>query len=140
MHTEFLYKIKDKLFDELEHHAKGGELTERSLEEIDKLSHAAKNVCKLIKESEEEEYSRDGGMPIRYEGESENSYRRYSRGDDRHDGYSYRRRDSMGRYAREGGYSRGTDEMISELREIMESAPEGMRNDLHRLIRKMEQD
>lgn len=55
-------------------------------------------------------------------------------------GSSYRRRrDSMGRYSREGGYSRN-DEMISELREMMEGAPDDRtREEIQRLISKMEQ-
>ena len=145
MHTEFLYKLKEKLLEELEKYSKG-ELSSSSLQYVDTLSHAAKNVCKLIEASEMVDYSgADGGS---YEGES---YRgSYARGMSRRGGSypmsradggsSYRRRrDSMGRYSREGGYSRN-DEMISELREMMEGAPDDRtREEFQRLISKMEQ-
>lgn len=71
------------------------------------------------------------------------SYRNYDDGMG-----SYARRDSMGRYSREGsgrrsyrGYSRddGKMEYIGELRELMNSAPdEQTRQSIHRMIQQME--
>ena len=50
------------------------------------------------------------------------------------------RRDSMGRYSREGGYSQAADDMIQDLRELMEDAPdERTQQEFQRFIQKMEQ-
>lgn len=83
------YEVKDMLHKELEDIVRQGDISNVSVEMIDKLLNSIKNSCKIIMY---EEYS-DGGY----------SY---------DDGYSNARgrgrnakRDSMGRYAREGGYS-----------------------------------
>lgn len=76
------------------------ELTASNLEKIDMLAHAAKNVCKIIE-------SDDG-----YSGR-----------------YSYRR-DSMGRYSRDG--------LADKLHDLMKDAPdERTRMEIQRLIDKM---
>ena len=100
-----LYELKERLVDELKDYGKT-ELTASNLEKIDKLAHAAKNVCKII-ESEDEGNS--GHYPY--------SYRSY-------------RRDSMGRYSRDG--------LADKLRELMNEAPdEKSRMDIQRLIDRM---
>ena len=43
-----LYKLKEMLCDELKEFGRTGDLTLSSLETIDKLAHAAKNVIKII--------------------------------------------------------------------------------------------
>lgn len=104
-----LYELKERLVDELKDYGKQ-ELTSSNLDKIDKLAHAAKNVCKII-DSEDEGHS--GYYP--------NDTRVY-RG-------SYRR-DSMGRY------SRGS--LADKLRELMEEAPdEKSRQDIQRLVDRM---
>lgn len=66
-----LHEVKYMLMEEMETHAEDGKLTAQSLEEIDKLAHALKNVCKVIETCEDDEYresgyySRDGGMSTR---------------------------------------------------------------------------
>jgi len=87
MHT--YYEAKEMLERELDNLIKQGEINNSNLEIIDTLLESIKNTCKIIMY---EEYSEDG----------------YSYDD----GYSNARgrgrnakRDSMGRYAREGGYS-----------------------------------
>ena len=98
-----LYELKDMLCKELEEMGSKGELTAGSLDTIDKLAHAVKNLDKVI-ECYEEEYSNDGGdMGGSYRGG--NSYRdgrSYARGRGRN-----ARRDSMGRYS--SRYSRDGD-------------------------------
>ena len=113
-----LYKLKDALVKELSDYGEEGGLTASSLDAIDKLAHAAKNVSKVIECCEDEGYSREG-----------HSYRDVSRdyvrpdGSYRHyDDASYRgrgaKRDSMGRYSREEG---SMDEHTKEkLREMIE--------------------
>ena len=115
-----LYKLKESLINELSDYGKEGGLTASSLDVIDKLAHAAKNVSKVIECCEDEGYSR-----------GDHSYRDVSRdyvrpdGSYRHyDDASYRgrgrgaKRDSMGRYSREEG---SMDEHTKEkLREMIE--------------------
>ena len=66
-----LYKLKDNLVKELEELGKQ-DLSKSTLETVDKLAHAAKNVAKVIECCEEEEYSnamggysRRGGYAMR---------------------------------------------------------------------------
>lgn len=140
-----LYELKDKLLQELEEYGTK-ELSAGTLDVVDKLSHAVKNLCKIIEMKEdEEEYSGDmmGGM-------GGTSYARGgNRGGSR--GGSYRgsyargrgsnvRRDSMGRYSSERGYSRDGEDLADQLRDLMEDAPdEAIRKDIERLLRKVEQ-
>ena len=51
-----LYKLKDNLVKELEELGKQ-DLSKSTLETVDKLAHAAKNVAKVIECCEEDEYS-----------------------------------------------------------------------------------
>ena len=121
-----LYELKEKLLDELKEHG-SKELSAGSLEIVDKLAHATKNLCKVIEACEEEEghSSRYYPMDMAYEGSMR--------------GGSYRgsyRRDSMGRYARDG-YSRTS--MAERLRGMMQDAPdERARNELQKMIAKFE--
>ena len=148
-----LYELKDMLCKELEEYGRKGELTAGSLEIVDKLSHAIKNIHKIIKAYEEEEggYSERGGS---YRG---GSYARAgqggggqggNRGGGQGGGGSYARgrgrnarRDSMGRYASEGGYSRedGKEDMIMQLEEMMGQAPnQQISQRIERLISELE--
>lgn len=108
-------KLKEMLMEELAEYGKGKELTMGSLDMVDKLAHATKNLCKIVESGEEEEYSRADGMGG--EGSYRGMYRGSYRGSYADEGGSYRRRrDSMGRYSRDG-YSR--DEKEDELHEIV---------------------
>ena len=109
-----LYELKDRLVDELKSYGKR-ELTGSSLDMVDKLAHATKNLCKVIEDSDEGSsgyYSRTGRM---YDGRSfRNSYRR----------------DDMGRYSRDG--------LADKLRELMDEAPDDKtRMEIQRLVDKM---
>ena len=139
-----LYELKEKLCRELKKYS-SEDVTTNSLEIIDKLSHACKNIDKIIEKYEEEE-----GASYGY-GSYEGSYRggRSNRGG-YNNGNSYARgrgrnakRDSMGRYSSTGGsydgYSRNAD-IASELREMMMDAPdEQTRMEYQRVISKLEQ-
>lgn len=119
----------------------GGQISAGDIEYIDKLTHAIKSIktTKAMMESEDD-YSGDG-----YDMRMGRSYARggqnrmsYARGNGRGRG-SQARRDSMGRYSSNMGYSRD-DGMIMELRELMEDAPdERTRMEFDRFIKKMEQ-
>lgn len=151
-----LYELKEKLMEELEKYGEE-ELTAGSLEVVDKLSHAIKNLHKIIEKCEEEEYSMEGGSYARGGnqggGRSNRSYARggqgggqsnrsyaqggqssYARGRGRN-----ARRDSMGRYASDGGYSMGSEDMVEELYGLMEDATdEKTRKEIERLAKKLE--
>lgn len=141
-----LYKLKENIVKELENYGKK-DLTKSSLDDIDKLAHAAKNIAKVIEccEDEESGYSRRGGYSMRnyyddgYSSDGnyvrpDGSYRReivdssYARGRGR-----YAKRDSMGRY------SSASDEMSQEIRKLInKSGDEQTRLELSRLLDKVE--
>lgn len=92
----------------------------QTLDVIDKLAHAGKNVCKIIEACEEEQYSEAMGggsyrsMPhFRMVGSYANdgSYGSYARGRG-----AGARRDSMGRYTSAGDFR-------ADLQELVNSAP-----------------
>lgn len=112
---------------------KGGKLSVAETEYMDTLAHAKKNLMK--------------GEEMSEEGYSGMMYPRYY-GDDRMDGRSYNegrsyargrnaRRDSMGRYSR--GYSMANEDMMDELRDLMEKAPDEMtKREFKKFIDKIE--
>lgn len=133
-----LMNLKEMLCEELERYGESPELSKSSLEMIDKLAHACKNVCKIIEAKEEMKYSgsmRGGSYRGSYD---DGSYygSRYSRdGYYYDDGNSYRR----GRAANGRFVSRDASEMARKLREMMEEAPdEASKREIQRLADKME--
>ena len=147
-----LYELKEKLMKELNEYA-SEEMSAGSLEVIDKLSHAIKNICKIIESAEDEEYSERGNYSR--DGYSRNYSRGYSRnryayeggqgGGNRGGSYARgrtARRDSMGRYSSEGGYSRtdGMDSLVEEIRSMMQELPQNVQQDAQRFVQKLEQE
>lgn len=124
---EELYKLKEMLCDELEQYGRKGELTTGSLDVVDKLAHAMKSIATVIEMEEAEgEYSQSDGGRYNMRG---NSYAR--RGGNT-------RRNSMGRYSREG-YSGAVDDMVDKLNDLMQDAPnEDVRHEIKRLVSKVE--
>lgn len=121
MNSSKLYDLKEKLCKELEEYSEKELTTPSSLDVVDKLCHAIKNLDKIIDKYENREYSNSYHMPY-YDGS-------YSRGRNV-------RRDSMGRYS--GGYSRD-EGMIMELRDLMEDAPdERIRMKFQKFINEMQ--
>lgn len=141
-----VYKLKDMLCDELEEYGRKGEVTAQSLEIVDKLAHAIKNINKIIEAKEEEEsgYSSagryyDDGMGSPYVRGGSRGYS-YARGGGRGRG-SNARRDSMGRYSSRDGYSMADSdmsEMIDEMRSMMNDLPEHKKMEVQKFISKME--
>lgn len=130
MNTEKLYDLKEKLIKELGRYSEK-ELTSTSLEFVDKLAHAGKNVGKLIEMCDEDEgYSNRSYRGDVEPGRDIPSYRSYARG---------RRnapRDSMGRYSGDGYSMHGA---ADKLRELMDEAPdEQTRRELERLAARMD--
>ena len=147
-----LYELKEKLMKELNQYS-SEELSAGSLEVIDKLTHAIKNICKIIEAAEDEEYSGNysrEGYSRNYSRERGGRYSRegryaYEGGQGGNRGGSYargQRRDSMGRYSREGGYSRtdGMDSLVEEIRSMMQELPQNLQQDAQRFVQKLEQE
>lgn len=134
-----LYKLKEMLCKELEEYGSKGELTGGTLDVVDKLAHALKNLDRIIesKEMSEDGSYYDGGQGNR--GGSYNSYTggSYARGRGRN-----ARRDSMGRYSsrRGGGYSRAeNEEYVEQLQEMMRELPQEAQTHIQKAIQEMEQ-
>lgn len=154
-----MHKLIEYICDELEELErkadKDGKLSMAEVQYADTLAHMKKNLLKSDELWEESEYSnsyegdsyarggnsyarggrqsRRGGMSMRG-GNSYESGSSYARGRGRN-----ARRDSMGRYSSEG-YSMTGSEMVDELRELMQDAPdEQTRMEFQRFISKIEQ-
>lgn len=137
-----LYELKEKLCKELKKYS-GEDVTTSSLEVVDKLAHAIKNIDKIIMGYEEEE----GGS---YGYNSYNNSYRNGRNDrmSYNNGNSYARgrgrnakRDSMGRYSSNDGYSRHGEhsEMVEQLRDLMMDAPnDEIRREYEKVISRIE--
>ena len=103
----------------------GGKLSGSDLDYVDKLTHALKSIKTTIAMVEAEDGT-SGMYPV------------YGRSYGYNTGSYARRRNSMGRYSSRGGYSRD-DDMIAELRELMNDAPdEKTRQEFQRFIDKIE--
>lgn len=134
-----LYELKEKLMDELGAYSENGKFSKDDVEAIKYVASAIDHICNIV-ERADEEYSMAGGA---YNGGSYNGgfYRgSYARGGNRGGNRSYaRRRDSMGRYS-STGYSRAEDDMIEDLREMLQEAPDDRtRQEVQKLIQKLEQ-
>jgi len=136
-----LYKLKEMLCKELEEYGAKGEMSGGTLEVVDKLAHALKNLDRIIEKKEMDD------------GESEAAYRGgYSRG---MNGGSYRylrdsgsyargrgrnaRRDSMGRYSNMG-YSRegDTEQYVQQLEDLMQDMPQEAQQHIQKAIQAMQ--
>lgn len=120
-----LYELKKRLMDELKEYG-SKDMSAGTLDVVDKLTHAIKNLCKVIEADEE--------------GESEGSYRRgsYDRGTSGRRGRMRATRDSRGRYM-SSGYYEAQEDAMSTLRDLMESEQdEGNRQEIQRFMQKLE--
>ena len=154
-----MHKLIDYICDELEELErkadKEGKLSMAEIQYGDMLAHFKKNLLKGEEMYGDEENSMAGGSyamgddrggmngrtrrggrsmrggnSYRYEGEGS-----YARGRGRN-----AKRDAMGRYSSRGGYSMAGDEMIDELRDLMQDAPdEQTRMEFQRFIQRIEQ-
>ena len=142
-----MHKLVDYVCDELEELErkvdKGNKLSMSEVQYADTLAHMKKNLLKADEMMEEDYSGYDGNS---YARDGRGGQMPYERGGNR-GGMSYARgrrgnvrRDSMGRYSREGGYSMDGDEFVMELQELMESAPdERTKMKIEKMIREMNQ-
>lgn len=121
-----LYSLKDKLLKELNEYGDRTSFSASDVEIIRNLISGINKICEYMDATEEKEYSNRGSYGMG----GYNSYGSY-------DGSYRRRRDSMGRYSREDGYSR-TEDMMSKLHEVMEEAPEHMKGELRQMLDKLQ--
>lgn len=126
-----LYELKESLCDILKEYSKK-DMSANNLNTIDTITHTIKNLDKIIETYEEQENGYSGRYY--YDGMNTNGMnnrRSYNRG---YNNGSYARRDGRGRYSRDGA------DMASQLRELMEDAPDDRtRQEFQRFIQKIEQ-
>ena len=116
--------LSDKLAEKTRK-VKNGGMSDGDLETIDKLTHSLASVKKIMAFMEDDgEYS--GYYPMG------GSYRESYRGSYARNGGSYaRKRDSMGRYSRDG--------LAEKMRELMMDAPDDRtRQEIQRMVEKLE--
>ena len=128
-------EMKEMLCNELENIAKKGELTAGSLETVDKLTHSIKSIETIMAMNE---YNDDYSYESRPNGNmSARNYRgghSYARGRGRN-----ARRDSMGRYSNGYSYDDAKADMIDQIRDIMQDAPdEQTKKEFQRFVSKLE--
>lgn len=109
---DYMHELKEKLCNELEEIANKGELGAGDLEIIHKLTDTIKNLDKIG--MLEDGYSQAGDWEI--EG------RAYNRGSS----YARRKRDSMGRYSRDGRPMRSRDDRMYSRDEAKDDMMEQM--------------
>lgn len=103
-------------------------MSDGDLETVDKLTHSLASVKKIMAFMEDEDYSGYYPMDGTYRGSYRNSYAR---------GSYARKRDSMGRYSGERGYSRNT--LADKMRDLMMDAPDDRtRQEIQRMVEKLE--
>lgn len=136
---DYIHDLKDKLCDELEEIARRGDLSAGDLETVSKLAATIKDLGKIEMMEEDRGYSQAGDWEI--EG------RAYNRGNS----YARRKRDSMGRFSRDGrtirgGYRDGRmysmaeakDDMMGKIEDMMGGANEKEKAILRRAMTELE--
>ncbi len=134
--TKELKELKEILCDSLAEYGRARDLSSSKLQTIDTLAHACKNVCKIIESCEEEEYSKAMDRSYRNSYEGGNSGRNYYADGGSYEGGMSGRR---GRAANGRFVSRDSGDMVHQMRDLMNNAPdEQTRRDMQRIIDKME--
>ena len=126
----YMHELKEKLCEELKEIARKGELGAGDLEIVHKLTDTIKNLDKIEMLEEHGDYSRAGD----WEADMRGTYGRGS-------SYRGRKRDSMGRYSRDGRmYSRTDDKehMMDQIEDMMSGANEREKEILRRAMEQLE--
>lgn len=133
---EYMDKLRDKLCDELDDIARKPEMSAGDLETVHKLTDTIKNLDKIAMLEDGDGYSQAGD----WEMEGRGSYNRGS-------SYRGRKRDSMGRYSRDGRYgptarmysrAEAKDDIMAKLEDMMGSASDQERTILRQAMDKLE--
>lgn len=125
-----LYELKENLMKELEDYSENKKYSKDDVESIKYMASAVDHLCNIM-EGAEEGYSGRGYSNTPYMDTG------YSNAYSRARGRMNARRDSMGRYSR--GYSMANDAILTELREMMQDAPnERVRKNIQSVITDME--
>lgn len=138
-----MHKLIDFVCDELEdieQKASKGELSISDVQYADTLAHLKKNLLKSEEMMEEFDEGYSSEMRPMNGSMRGGSYRgSYARGDGR-SRVGGNNPTGRNQYSRERGYSRAADDMVEQLRDMMEEAPDQQtRKEIQRLITKMEQ-
>lgn len=125
--------LKEMLCDELDEIAEKGKVNAGDLDAIDKLTHSIKSIETIMAMGEySNDYMSAGRSYANRDSDGRYSRNSYARNGGNSRGYSRR-----GGYSR-NGYSYGRDEMVEELRELMEDAEtEKEREAIRRCIEQM---
>ena len=143
-----LYNLKDKLIKELEEYG-SRDISSGTLDVVDKLAHATKNVAKVIECCEDEEYSNayygdDSYYSDRSYGDDpymSHSNVTYVRPDGSYDRNAMSHARGRGRGAKRdamGRYSRASEDIKHELRDLMSKATdEHTKSEIRKLMDRM---
>lgn len=136
---EYMHELKEKLCDELEEIARKGEFSAGDLEAVHKLTDTIKNLDKIE--------MLEGGGGYSQAGDWEIEGRAYNRGNS----YARRKRDSMGRYSRDGRMMRGDyrdgrmysraeakEDIMDQIEDMMDGANEKEKAILRRAMTELE--
>lgn len=132
-----LMELKKKLIRELEEYSQNGKFSKEDVETIKYMASAVDHLCNILMDEDGEYSNRGDGYSNRNDGMSRNyGGGSYARGRGRN-----ARRDSMGRYSNEG-YSRtdGVEELVDNVRNMMQDLPQNLQMDAKRFIQKLEQE
>ena len=124
-----IHELKEKFLKELKEYADRSSFSPADVETVRNLISAINKLCEYTESEEEKEYS--GRMSHR------GSYDYYDGHDSAYARGRSARRDALGRYSREDGYSRN-DNFINKLYEVMDEAPEHKKHEIQQLIDKMQ--
>lgn len=114
---------------------KNNGMSASDLDQLDKLTHSMASIKKMMKMEEDGEYS--GRYPYWMGGAYADGNGGMSNGGSYARGRTNARRDSMGRYSGERGYSR--NDLSDKMRELMEDAPdERTRREIQQMIDRLD--
>lgn len=134
-----IYQLKDMLCEELEEYGGKQKMDVGDLEIVDKLAHAIKNIDKIIMAKE---YGLSGayddGMSG-YRGQKRDSMGRFAREDGSYEDRSMARGRGRNQYSRRGYSAADHEELVEELRDIMDGADQTMKKEFEHFIKKIEQ-
>ena len=131
-----LMELKEKLIRELEEYSQNGKFSKEDVETIKYMASAVDHLCNILMDEDGEYSNRGDGYSNRNDGMSRNyGGGSYARGRGRN-----ARRDSMGRYSNEYSRTDGVEELVDNVRNMMQDLPQNLRQDAQRFIQKLEHE